>query len=65
MLLNSGKKQEKTKKKGKSKKLATDVDLLDFGIDDALAIDDISSLHVDSDDFDFLDEASAVSLEDL
>lgn len=65
VLLNSGKKQEKTKKKGKSKKLATDVDLLDFGIDDALAIDDISSLHVDSDDFDFLDEASAVSLEDL
>ena len=65
LLLNSGKKQEKTKKKGKSKKLATDVDLLDFGIDDALTIDDISSLHVDSDDFDFLDEASAVSLENL
>ena len=65
LVLNSGKKQEKTGKKGKSKKLATDVDLLDFGIDDALTIDDISSLLDESDDFDFLDEASAISLEDL
>ena len=40
-------------------------DLLDFGIDDALTIDDISSLLDESDDFDFLDEASAISLEDL
>lgn len=62
---NFVKKQEKTKKKGMAKKLATDVDFLDFGVDDVLAIDDISSLLVDSDDFDFLDDVSAISLEDL
>lgn len=62
---NFVKKQEKTKKKGMVKKLATDVDFLDFGVDDVLAIDDISSLPVDSDDFDFLDDVSAISLEDL
>lgn len=62
---NFVKKQEKTKKKGMVKKLATDVDFFDFGVDDVLAIDDISSLLVDSDDFDFLDDVSAISLEDL
>lgn len=65
LVLNFDKKQEKTKKNVKPKKLATDIDLLDFGIDDALAIDDISSQLVDSDDFEFLDDASAISLEDL
>ena len=34
-------------------------------IDDALAINDISSLLDDSDDFEFLDETSAISLEDM
>ena len=65
LVLSFGKKQEKTKKNVMPKKLATDIDLLDFGIDDALAIDDISSQLVDSDDFEFLDDASAISLEDL
>ena len=55
LVLSSGKKQKKTKKKDKAKKLATDIDLIDFGVDDALAIDDISSLLVGSDDLDFLD----------
>lgn len=65
LVLSSSKKHEKTEKKGKSKKQATDIDLLDFSIDDALAIDDISSLLDDSDDFEFLDDASAISLEDM
>lgn len=59
LLLNYGKKEKKTKKKSKGKKQAIDIDLVD------LAIDDISSLLADSDDLDFLDEASAISLEDL
>ena len=65
LVLSFGKKQEKTKKNVMPKKLATDIDLLDFGIDDALAIDEISSQLVDSDDFEFLDNESAISLEDL
>ena len=64
LVLSSGIK-EQTKKKTKAKKLAKDLNILDFGIDDALAIDDISSQLDGSDDFDFLDEASAISLEDL
>ncbi|MBQ5936392.1 MAG: RNA-directed DNA polymerase [Bacteroidaceae bacterium] len=56
------KKQEKSKKKGKrseTKKLVSNIDLLDFDIDGALDIDDISSLVAD------FDEASAISLDDL
>ncbi len=63
--LSSDKKQEISERMGKAKKLATDVDLLDIGIDDALAIEDISSQLVDTGNFDLLDEASAISLEDL
>ena len=64
VLLGSGKKQ-KTEEKSNAKKLATDIDLFDFGMDDALAIDDISNLLVDGDDFESLDDASAISLEDM
>ena len=63
LVLSSGKKQEKTKKKGKAKKLATEIDLTDF--DDALANYDIANLLADSDDFEFLDDSSAISLEDM
>lgn len=65
LALSPGKKQKKTKEKSKATTLATDIDLLDLDFNDALAIDDISSLLVDSDDFEFMDEASANSLEDL
>ncbi len=65
LVLSSGKKQEKIEKKGKAKIKTTNIDVLDFGIDNALAIDDISSLLDDSDDFEFLDDASAISLEDM
>ena len=63
LVLRFGKKQEKTKKKSKAKKLATEIDFTDF--DDALANYDIANLLADSDDFDFLDDASAISLEDM
>jgi len=65
LVLSSGNKQEKTEKKGKAKKKTSNIDVLDFGIDDDLAIDDISSLLDDSDDFEFLDDATAISLEDM
>lgn len=63
LVLRFGKKQEKTKKKSKAKKLATEIDFTDF--DDALANYDIAKLLADSDDFDFLDDASAISLENM
>ena len=63
LVLNFDKKQVKTKKKGKANKLATEIDLIDF--EDALAKYDIANLLADSDDFEFLDDASAISLEDL
>lgn len=63
--LSPDKMQKRSKKKGNTKKFASDIDLLDFDIDDALAINDIDSLILDTDDFEFLDEASAISLEDL
>ena len=63
--LSPDKKQKRSKKNGNTKKLASDIKLLDFGIDDVLAINDIDSLVVDTDDFAFLDDASAISLEDL
>lgn len=63
LVLRFGKKQEKTKKKSKAKKLATEIDFTDF--DDTLANYDIAKLLADSDDFDFLDDASAISLENM
>jgi hypothetical protein len=45
--------------------MTSDIDLLDYGIDDGLSINDIDSLIADTDDFEFLDDASAISLEDL
>lgn len=65
LVMSSGKKQAKKKKKSKGKKLTTNIDSLNLGIDDALAIDDISSLLDDSDVFEFLDDASAISFDDL
>lgn len=61
----SDKKQKKTQKREKASKMTSDIDFLDFGIDDSLFINDIDSLIADTDDFEFLDEASAISLEDL
>ena len=63
--LCSDKKQKKTQKRGKTSKMTSDIDLLDYGIDDGLSINDIDSLIADTDDFEFLDDASAISLEDL
>ena len=63
LMLSPDLKQYQMKKTGKAK--ATDLDILGLDIDDALAIDEISSLLGGSDDCEFLDEASAISLEDL
>ena len=63
--LCSDKKQKKTQKTGKTSKMTSNIDHLDFGIDDGLSINDIDSMIVDTDDFEFLDDASAISLEDL